>query len=363
MTQVVQNLDAFCASLLPGDLIPTHTELMRRFSASERAIRWALDELRREGKIIRRQGAGTFVAERPTSPPPEPLLPPLVADSRTIVAIGRSDSAYFDWCLRLLVEQTTTADLSLVYRFLNPITELPVQWPLEAAPAYPAKGFILFSYTLAPLAKQLQDAGYRVALVGVPPSDVTPEVPCIYSNHEQGGYLATRHLLDLGHRHIAYLETENFQRQQRWIGHQRAIHEAQRKTDIVATVLMKEETLLWAKEPERTLAFFAQLDAPTGIVAWNDHEAALILSALSRAGIRVPDEVSLIGYDAMREGELVYPPLTTIDQAVDQQLSMALNLFTRPTQTVGHTVIILPTLIRRESTAPPPERKGKVINR
>src|SRR5215216_2692620 len=65
LDEVLGALESLCASLQPGDMIPTHRELMQQLGASERAVRWALDELRRQGVIIRRQGASTIVAERP----------------------------------------------------------------------------------------------------------------------------------------------------------------------------------------------------------------------------------------------------------------------------------------------------------
>ena len=82
--ELFQALEDHCASLDPGSQIPTHTELMRRFGASERAILFALDKLRHAGKIVRRNGVGTFVAEPPAfagKPPGEP--PAFVAKTQS----------------------------------------------------------------------------------------------------------------------------------------------------------------------------------------------------------------------------------------------------------------------------------------
>ncbi|WP_309720082.1 substrate-binding domain-containing protein, partial [Armatimonas sp.] len=71
-------------------------------------------------------------------------------------------------------------------------------------------------------------------------------------------------------------------------------------------------------------------------------------------GIRVPEDVSLTGYDALPEGELVRPRLTTVDQALDWQLRTALDLLCHPTfPTVVHSHIAVPTLVRGGSVAPP----------
>src|SRR5207253_5251000 len=122
-------------------------------------------------------------------------------NGRTIVAIAKPDQSIFDRCMDLLFRHAEAADLLLTCRLVDPDTTPSITPP--AAPDGPL-GFILFSYSLAPMAKQLQDAGCRAVILGAPPADVTPEVPCVYGDHEQGGYLATRHLIDLRHRRIAF---------------------------------------------------------------------------------------------------------------------------------------------------------------
>jgi LacI family transcriptional regulator len=117
-------------------------------------------------------------------------------------------------------------------------------------------------------------------------------------------------------------------------------------------VLFLDEVESWKQSPEEAQQYFKRADAPTGIAVWNDHEAVGVLSALSRAGIRVPDHVSLVGYDDLPEGRRVHPPLTTVDSAVEQQLQAALDILTGdapPSST--HTVVVLPALIKRESCA------------
>ncbi|MBV9864578.1 MAG: substrate-binding domain-containing protein [Abitibacteriaceae bacterium] len=347
--QVAQDLDRFCATLHPGDRLPTHTELMHQFRASERTMLRALDELQRAGKIVRRNGVGTFISDWQDN---SLTGAPLLADNRTIIALTKPDHSFFDRCMDLLFRHVETADLALLCRLINPDNTpslaLPpsIQQPL---------GFILFRYDLAPLARQLQDAGCRVVMVGAPPVDVTPEVPCIYSDHERGGYLATRHLLTLGHQRIAFLGFANVQQTLRWRGHQKAIKEAQRQTpNIETTILPQEKMSSWAKSPERAAAYFSKPGAPTGVVAWNDHEAATLLSVLVRAGVKVPEAISLVGYDALPEGTLVYPTLTTVDHAIDEQLQAALSLLTRPTPPpASHTVVVVPSLVSRESCGPP----------
>ena len=69
--------------------------------------------------------------------------------------------------------------------------------------------------------------------------------------------------------------------------------------------------------------------------------------------MNVPGEVSLAGYDALPEGELVHPALTTIDPFLGQLLQIAVDLVTQPNLPSSHTAVVMPTLVVRASTAPP----------
>jgi DNA-binding LacI/PurR family transcriptional regulator len=322
---------------------------MRRYGASERAVRWALEELQRTGKIISRQGARTIVADRPPAGTTS-VVPRL--DQGTIVAVGEPDQAFFDRAMHLLLRESERADLSLVCRLIKAERHAKLAPP---APDERPLGFILFRYDFFPLARQLQAAGNRVVLVGAPPADAHFDVPNVYGDHEQGGYLTLRHLLELGHERIAFCGTRDIRQTLRWAGFQRVLQEAARQGKTIHTsVLFVDEVREWARNPELAKAYFARPDAPTGMVAWNDHEALLVGGQLNRIGIRIPEDVSIVGYDDLPEGRMMHPPLTTVDSGVEQQLQAAINVLLRPTPaSPTHTVVIIPSLLRRESTAPP----------
>jgi len=343
--QILRALEEFCASLQPGDRIPTHTTLMRQFNASERAIQAALAVLQEQGKIVRKNGVGTFVAQPDTAS--------FDKADRTLVVVARPDHSFFDRFLDLLFRYAEEADLNLI---CQPV-ESPNSRSLALANTLHPLGFLLFGYPLAPLALQLQQHGNRVVLVGSPPVDVTPEFPCIYNDHEHGGYLTTMHLIELGHRRIAYAQAGMIDplQNRRWRGHQRALAEARRlgfALDI--TLLSPEQTEGWEADPEQANAFFTGPDAPTALAAWNDHEALRLLATLTRAGISVPARVSLIGYDALPEGTTAHPPLATVDHGMRRQLATAVDLLTRAEPVpAAHSLVFMPTLVPGPSAAPP----------
>jgi DNA-binding LacI/PurR family transcriptional regulator len=354
--QVLQVLDDFCRGLQPGDLVPSHVELMRRFDASERSVRWALDELRRQGKIVRRRGARTCVAELPVSQHNEIVAPAPEAravNSRTIVAIATPDHAMFDQAMKLLMEQAQAAGLS-IFCHLVPApacadTPLP---PLSQEPL----GFIVFRGDALPLAERLQAEGHRVILVGTPRADATPTVPLINSDHDLGGYLACKHLIELGHRRIAYCAGPDIIATFRWQGHERAIVEAHRQgLDIQSTLIHLDDIKSWKADPAPGEAIFRGPEAPTALAVWNDHEAVMVMAQLNRYGLRVPEDVSIVGYDNLPEGRIMHPALTTVDTSIEYQLQAAIGLLSRPKLPDGpYRSVTLPVLIPRESSASVP---------
>jgi DNA-binding LacI/PurR family transcriptional regulator len=346
-------LAEFCGALEPGDMVPTHTELMRRLGASERAVRGALDELGRQGKIVRRNGAGTFIAERQIAPShTETIVPATIANSRTIVAIGKPDRSFFDRAMSQLFSMVEAADLSLACRLIDPTTgSLPV-------PSHNAEhplGYILFRQDLQPLAKKLHEAGCRVVLVGAPLADATHGVPTVYGDHQQGGYLATRHLIQLGHRQIVFHGDTHLRQTRRWRGHERAVREAVKAgLDVKTSVVTFDDVRGWESDLNQVRDYFKASDAPTAITSWNDHEAIPFMRLLNRAGFRVPEDISLVGYDNLPESQIAQPALTTVDGNLEQQLQAALDILTAsvaPADT--HTVVVMPTLICRDSSAHP----------
>jgi LacI family transcriptional regulator len=104
----------------------------------------------------------------------------------------------------------------------------------------------------------------------------------------------------------------------------------------------------------RARAYFSSPLAPTGIVAWNDYEATRLIGFLAYIGIHVPGQVSVVGYDGLPIGEHSHPALTTVNSSVDDMVQAALEILTDPLPTApAHTVIIVPHLVQRDSTAPP----------
>lgn len=341
---VLSQLEAFCRTLPAGARLPTHRVLMRQLDASERATLRALEELHRSGRVIRRNGAGTFVAERT----PSAMVHPGAVGSPCVVAVAEPEGLFFDRCVAELFRLAEAADISLVCR--------PVRSDVRSLPGDgSAAGYLVFGPRLAPLAKHLQQEGHRVVLVGEPADDALPEVPWVYSDPEQGAYLAACHLLELGHRRLAFCGEEEAHATPCRRGCLRALRESGAPEGHSQLSLLPAARIeAWSENPERAADYFRGVAAPTAILARDDRLAVRVLAALARAGVPVPRRVSVVGCDTSPEAERVFPALTTIDSGLRQQLREALRLLTLPVPPPpSHATVVVPALLRRESTSAP----------
>jgi DNA-binding LacI/PurR family transcriptional regulator len=354
---LTQKLLELARTLKPGDLLPSQTELMRRHQVSDRTVLRSLDDLQRAGWIVRRHGVGTFVAD-PEMRRSEPPIPAVPTQSKTVAALVFAFGPFYQHCVNLLSVEAEAAGLALVCHHARHETSFEDALPLEALQP---QGFVIFSYYMYPFAQRLLERGHRVVLVGSPPAGVYPQAPCVTSDQEYGGYEATQHLLRLGHRRIAYIAPDSrypLEHTLRWQGHRRALGEAARRDEEVqATVVPLETQAAWRGDPARCATFFGRPDAPTGLLTWNDAEAVSLLHVLHHAAVRVPEDVSVVGFDALPVGAESIPPLTTVESYVGSQMRAVMHFLTQPTAPPPtQSVMIVPALVPRASSAPPQEK-------
>lgn len=142
---------------------------------------------------------------------------------------------------------------------------------------------------------------------------------------EQGGYDATRYLIEAGHRTIAYISgpSNSSDNVLRYQGYLRAMHEAG-----------LEEKAKWRLSGNfvreggysATKMMMMQGELPSAVFYANDEMAIGGLKALQEGGISVPEDISVIGFDDIQLAEYVHPPLTTIRQPKQEAGSLAGHL-------------------------------------
>jgi len=166
-----------------------------------------------------------------------------------------------------------------------------------------------------------------------------------------GGYLATRHLIDLGHRRIGLIAGPDYasSSRERLAGYRQAMAEAGHEINLRWIV---PSTFGIQSGADAAMALMALKPAPTAIFAVNDNTAIGALSALTRLGLSVPSDISLVGYNDIPLVSLLPTPLTSVRVPFDQIASNALDLLnagaTSPRERMR---VAAPTLIPRKTTA------------
>ncbi len=179
------------------------------------------------------------------------------------------------------------------------------------------------------------------------------EGPQLFSfrfDNRQGARLATRHLLELGHRRIAFLAGELALEDAvlRQCGYIDALREAGIEPDPALLLQGDFTERSGIQAVERLLASSAPF---TALFASNDQMALGAALALHRKGRRIPQDVSLVGFDDLALAEYLMPPLTTVRQPafeIGEQAAQAMLMLLRGEQ--AQAALPAPRLIVREST-------------
>jgi DNA-binding LacI/PurR family transcriptional regulator len=193
-----------------------------------------------------------------------------------------------------------------------------------------------------------------------PTGELPDDVPFVGSTNWAGGRSATRHLLELGHERIAMIGGPDgvLCCRARLDGYRSAIEAAGRAVD-PALVVRAELT---SDDGQRAaLELLRRPTRPTAVFACNDLQALGVYQAARTLGVRIPEQLSVVGFDDLPLAALVDPPLTTVHQPLVEmataatELALALGRGERPAQP---RLELATTLTVRHSTAPPPDEPG-----
>ncbi len=174
---------------------------------------------------------------------------------------------------------------------------------------------------------------------------------CTTLDNEKGGYLATRHLLELGHKNIAYISgpIEKRDAKLRLEGHNRALSEA--------GLLVNSELVFEGNYTEEDgklgLLELMARDLPfTALVCANDWMASGAISCARDLGMSLPHDLSIVGFDDVVFAHHVFPRLTTVSNPVANMAEMSAKYILNKVYGQANDVKLSfePTLILREST-------------
>ncbi|GIM91691.1 LacI family DNA-binding transcriptional regulator [Paractinoplanes toevensis] len=175
-------------------------------------------------------------------------------------------------------------------------------------------------------------------------------VDVVHTADADGLHQAVDHLVQLGHRSIAHIDGGHAPgAAQRRRGYRDAMcrHALDRHTRIIRGGLTEEDGAAAAR------ALLA--DPPTAVTVFNDRCATGVLDVLAHHGLKVPDDVSVVGYDDSRLARLAHVNLTTIaqDTATMTRLAVARAIDRVEGSTITHRDVVPPHLVVRSTTGPP----------
>ncbi|MFJ4005512.1 LacI family DNA-binding transcriptional regulator [Streptomyces sp. NPDC090023] len=158
-----------------------------------------------------------------------------------------------------------------------------------------------------------------------PAGDPGADVPSVGATNWQGGLAATRHLIDLGHTRIGAIggPSRMMCARARLDGYRSALESAGLPAD---PALIREGDFHHESGHRLGLDLLGRPDRPTAVFAGNDLQALGLYEAARELGLRVPEDVSVVGFDDLPVARWVGPPLTTVRQPLTEMAEAAARL-------------------------------------
>lgn len=307
--------------LKSGDCIPSENRLAADYQVSRQTVRKALAILEQEGYIYAVHGKGTFVSER--------VRPEHKSHNIAVVTTYLSDYI-FPRVIQGIDEVLTAEGYSILLkntqnsrsREARCLEEL-LQKDIDGVIIEPSKSQI--SCRHLHLYEQLEEYGIPYVFIqGC--FERMEDRPQVLLDDCRGGYLITKYLLDTGHRNIAgVFKADDIQGQNRHRGYAQALQEA--------GIFYDPDKVIWFHTEDRKvhpqegiLRLLSKGIRLDGVVCYNDQIAMQVIPTFTSRGLRVPEDISVTGYDnsymAMSDGF----HLTTIVHPQEKLGEMAAQL-------------------------------------
>jgi DNA-binding LacI/PurR family transcriptional regulator len=344
-----------------GTRLPSEAALAERFGVSRGTIRQALGALGRRGVIETLPGRGTFV--KPDSATGESvedpgkrrvgMVIPAVARMRIpeLIAGAEAELRRGGYTLLLGISgDDRQQEAEQIERFLEVGVSGLLVYPIDGP-------------SNLPLLRRLVAKGVPLVLIDRYLLDLS--VDAVVADNIGGAFLAVRYLLETGHERVGFVSTRNLDTSsiaERQAGYRWALEQhGHAAGGLVCTDL--DRLFEWPGEgtPERVRnqqvlqRYVSQPDRPDAVFAVNDMVAFQVLEAAEKAGIQVPEDLAIIGFDNLAYPDYGGVPLTTVEQPRQEIGATAARVLLERIQgRPGGTVrVVLRTrlILRRSCTA------------
>lgn len=209
----------------------------------------------------------------------------------------------------------------IIYTSGNPPLSRRASWELEQL-ALLKGGLTDGCIIVTPSAPAFPD---NERIVVIDPVGDGGQVPSVIARNRVGALYVMEYLTGLGHRRIGFIggRTDTISANRRFIGYRDGLELAGIPFD-ANLVTHGDYTRTGGRIAARHLLMYAE--RPTAIFAANDQTAFGVMDVAYELGLRIPDDLSLVGFDNLPEAAQVSPKLTTVDQAIRDMGAIAVNL-------------------------------------
>ncbi|MFI0239892.1 LacI family DNA-binding transcriptional regulator [Streptomyces sp. NPDC016845] len=260
------------------------------------------------------------------------------------------------WALELIrgVEKVAKAHQASVVLTESGTRQAPGPEWIEGVLQRRPRGVVLvFSALPTEVKQRLRSRSIPFVIID-PAGDPDPDVPSVGSANWNGGLVATRHLIELGHRRIGIITGpgDMLCSLARLDGYRSALSMAGLPAD---PALVRYGDFHVEGGRERAVDLLDRDDPPTAIFAGSDLQALGALEAARLRGLRVPEDLSIVGYDDVPLAQWSSPALTTVHQPLRQMAEEAVQMLMRlrVREPVTTRLELATSLVVRKSTAPP----------
>ncbi len=298
-----------------GHRLPSEDKLGERYGVSRMTARHGLIKLISEGVVERVAGKGTFVASEPASAKEKDAF----LSSGVMVLVPNLRHSFYYGIIRGVESVLTDNGYETILRnaeeshaeegrCLRRLLEGKCRGLVLVAENYSQQNLQL----LREVERQMPVAVVDVKVPGLEESDL------VVSDDISGGYMATKHLLELGHRRILHVSgpDDDSSARNRLAGYKKALeeHGVEYQEELVRwTSWHRDEGYYEAKK-----FFLNNSDGATAVFACNDEVGVGVHHALSELDMSVPEDVSIVGYGNIDLGRYLRVPLTTVEQSAEK---------------------------------------------
>ena len=333
-----------------GEVIPTERELSESFEVSRYTVRRAITELVHAGYLYRVQGKGTFVYDGQhgrgkTNHNIIGVIAPTFEEEYYIKIINGIEKYIWDFGYTLAFSSSND-DYVREAENIQRMKENKIAG-LIILPAEDQEDSTAIS--------DLKSEDFPFLLIDRRLDDC--ETDCVMSDNIKGGYLAAEHLIKLGHEKIAFVKEEYSKTSSihdRILGYKKALKDygIEFNPDLVFSINKEKqnrETIF------KNIHNFIKKQKPTAIISIHDYLAInYLLKVCADKNIKVPKDISIVGFDNLEAGKHLSTPLTTVTQYPDKiganSARLILDKVENETDLI-HQIYCPVDLISRESTS------------